>query len=212
MPYTAELLAEADAIVGLYGDHPRSAVMPLLHLTQSVDGRVTPEAIEYIAERLDLSTAEVTGVASFYTMYKRKASGKHHVGVCVNSLCGLLGGDAIWKSMSDELGVGHDQTTPDGEFTIERIECQAACTHAPVMTVDWEFMDQMTPEKARELLADLRAGNEVRSTRGPVITSWAHSEHVLAGFDDGVVEEGPAADSLMLAGLEAYKRQQGKEN
>jgi NADH-quinone oxidoreductase subunit E len=211
MPYSAELLAEADAIVALYGDHPRSAVMPLLHLTQSVDLRVTPEALEFIAERLDMTTAEVTGVASFYTMYKRKVSGKHHVGVCVNSLCGLLGGDAIWKSMSEDLGVGHDQTTADGEFTIERIECQAACTHAPVMTVDWEFMDQMTPEKAREMLADLRAGNEVRSTRGPVITDWAHSEHVLAGFDDGLADEGPAADSLMLAGLEAYKRSQGQE-
>ena len=211
MPYSAELLAEADAIVALYGDHPRSAVMPLLHLTQSVDLRVTPEALDFIAERLDMTTAEVTGVASFYTMYKRKVSGKHHVGVCVNSLCGLLGGDAIWKSISDDLGVGHDQTTADGEFTIERIECQAACTHAPVMTVDWEFMDQMTPEKARDMLADLKAGNEVRSTRGPVITDWAHSEHVLSGFDDGVADEGPAADSLMLAGLEAYKRSQGQE-
>jgi NADH-quinone oxidoreductase subunit E len=208
MPYSAELLAEADAIVALYRDHPRSAVMPLLHLTQSVDLRISPDGIEFVADRLGLTTAEVTGVASFYTMYKRKVSGNHHIGVCVNSLCGLLGGDAIFTSVSDELGVGNNQTTADGEFTIERIECQAACTHAPVMTVDWEFMDQMTPDKARELLTDLRAGNEVRSTRGPVITSWAHTEHVLAGFDDDVADEGPSADSLMLAGLDAYKREQ----
>jgi NADH-quinone oxidoreductase subunit E len=211
MPYSPETQAEVDTIVARYGDHTRSAVMPLLHLLQSIDGRVSPEAIEYIAERLDLTTAHVTGVASFYTMYKRKASGKHHVGVCVNSLCGLLGGDAIWQTLVDEGGAVHNDTTPDGEFTFERIECQAACTHAPVMTVDWEFMDQMTPEKARQLLADLRAGNEVRSTRGPVITSWEHTERVLSGYDDNAADEGPAADALMLAGLEAFKRQNGQE-
>jgi len=211
MAYNADVLAEADAIIAPYGSHPRSAVMPLLHLVQSIDGRITPQGLEFVAERLGMSTAEVTGVASFYTMYKRRASGKHHIGVCINSLCGLLGGDEIWESLTEDLGVGHDHTTADGEFTIERIECQAACTHAPVMTVDWEFMDQMTPEKARELVSDLRAGKEVRSTRGPVLTSWAHTERVLAGFDDDVVDEGGSADSLMLAGLEVYKQQKAQE-
>jgi len=183
----------------------RSALLPLLHLVQSVEGSVTTEGIALCAEMLDLTTAEVASVATFYTMYKRHRTGRHHIGVCTNTMCAVLGGDQVWKSLSDELGIGHDETTPDGEFSIERIECQAACTHAPSVTIDWEFFDDATPESLSEAVARLRAGEEVRSTRGPVIRDFRATERTLALHDDGLADEGPSADRRMLAGLEAAR-------
>ena len=139
----------------------------MLHLVQSVEGRVTPEGIEACAQILDISAAEVSGVATFYTMYKRKPVGDYHVGVCTNTLCAVLGGDVIFERLKDHLDVGNDETTADGKVTLEHIECNAACDYAPVMTVNWEFMDNMTPESATRLVDDLREGKEVHSTRGP---------------------------------------------
>ncbi|MSZ75932.1 MAG: NADH-quinone oxidoreductase subunit E, partial [Actinobacteria bacterium] len=132
MALEQKTLEELGEIAGRYPE-ARSGLLPMLHLVQSVEGRITPEGIEACAAILDISPAEVSGVATFYTMYKRKPVGKHHIGVCINTLCGLLGGDAVYDALSERLGVGHDQPTADGEFWLERIECQAACTHAPVM-------------------------------------------------------------------------------
>lgn len=196
--------AEMRQIIEQYPES-RSALLPLLHLVQSVEGSVTTEGIALCAEMLDLTTAEVASVATFYTMYKRHRTGRHHIGVCTNTMCAVLGGDQVWKSLSDELGIGHDETTPDGEFSIERIECQAACTHAPSVTIDWEFFDDATPESLSDAVARLRAGEEVRSTRGPVIRDFRATERTLALHDDGLVGEGPSADRRMLAGLEAAR-------
>lgn len=204
MTVSAETRQQMQDLMAKYPD-PRSALLPMLHLALADDGAVTPGGIETCAELLDLTPAEVSAVATFYTMYKRQPIGKHHLGVCVNPGCGVLGGDEIWKAVSNELGVDHDETTPDGMFTVERIECQAACTHAPVMTVDWEFMDDMTPQSARELIAKLRAGEEVKSTRGPVITDYRESERAVAGIDDGKGDV-PATDAKMLAGLTEAKQ------
>ena len=145
----------------------------MLHLVQSVEGRITPEGIEACAEILDISAAEVSGVATFYTMYKRRPVGDYHVGVCTNTLCAVMGGDAIFERLKDHLDVGNDETTDDGKITLEHVECNAACDYAPVMMVNWEFMDNMTPESAVQLVDDLRAGNEVHSTRGPRIVHLA---------------------------------------
>jgi len=180
---------------------PRSALMPMLHLLQSLDGEVTPDGIAVCAEAAGVSAAEATAVASFYTMYKRKPVGKHHIGVCVNTMCGLLGGDAVYDAVSERLGVGHDQPTADGEFWLERIECQAACTHAPVMTVDWEFMDDVTPTTAVDVIDRLERGEVVHSTRGPVIRDFRATEHSLAFPEDGLAGEGSPVDDKMLAGL-----------
>jgi len=179
----------------------RSALLPMLHLVQSEDGYVTGEGIEMCAQVLGLTTAEVKAVASFYTMFKDEPVGEYHIGVCINPGCGILGGDAIWETLSGDLGVGHDEVTEDGKISLERIECQAACTHAPVMTANWEFMDNMTPESARQLVADLRAGREVRSTRGPAIRDFRACERTLSGIDDDGLGDLPATDDLMLAGL-----------
>jgi NADH-quinone oxidoreductase subunit E len=177
----------------------------MLHLIQSAEGNVTNEGIETCAAMLGISAAEVSGVATFYTMYKRRPMGEHHVGVCTNTLCAVMGGDLIFERLKGHLDVGNDETTDDGKVTLEHIECNAACDFAPVMTVNWEFFDNQTPESAVEVVDRLRAGEAVQATRGATITSWREAERVIAGFEDGLVDEGPTAAGASLAGLEIAK-------
>lgn len=201
MSISEDTIAECRGLTARY-PQARSALLPMLHLMQAEQGMVTAEAIEACAEILDISTAEVNAVATFYTMYRRRSEGgEHHIGVCINTGCGLLGGDAIYEALCVKLGVGHNQTTPDGKFTLERIECQAACTHAPVMTVDWEFFDRTTIAEAIEVIDRLTAGETVTPTRGPAVRGWRAAERTVAGVDDGLADEGGGADELMLAGL-----------
>ncbi len=192
---------ELREIAGRY-PQARSGLLPMLHLVQSSQGRVTAEGIEACAEILGISAAEVSGVATFYTMYKRRPVGDYHVGVCTNTLCAVMGGDAIFERLKDHLGVGNDETTPDGKITLEHVECNAACDFAPVVMVNWEFMDNQDPSSAVQLVDELRAGQEVHSTRGPRICTWREAERVLAGYNDGLADEGPAAGAPSLAGLE----------
>jgi len=200
-----DVLAELVAITRRY-PQARSALIPMLHLVQSVEGRVTSRGIEACADILGISAAEVSGVATFYTMYKRRPVGDYHVGVCTNTLCAVMGGDTIFERLKDHLEIGNDETTPDDgagrTITLEHIECNAACDYAPVMTVNWEFMDNQTPESATQLVDDLRAGVAVRSTRGPRICTWREAERVLAGFPDDRADEGPAAGPASLVGLQ----------
>ncbi len=192
--------AELREIAARY-PQPRSGLLPMLHLVQSVEGRVTARGIEACAEILDLSAAEVSGVATFYTMYKRRPVGDYHVGVCTNTLCAVMGGDVIFQRLKDHLEIGNDETTADGKVTLEHLECNAACDFAPVMMVNWEFMDNMDPGSATQLVDDLRSGAEVRSTRGPRICTFREAERVLAGFPDDQADEGPAAGAPSLVGL-----------
>lgn len=200
MAITDETYAELEQIAARY-PQPRSGLLPMLHLVQSAEGKVTPEGIEACADILGISAAEVSGVATFYTMYKRKPVGDYHVGVCTNTLCAVMGGDEIFSRLKEHLDVGNDETTADGKVTLEHVECNAACDYAPVMMVNWEFVDNQTPESAVELVDDLRAGREVTSTRGPRICTWREAERVLAGFPDGRADEGPAAGPASLVGL-----------
>jgi NADH-quinone oxidoreductase subunit E len=195
---------QAREIISRY-PQARSALLPMLHLVQSEEGYVSADVIALCADELALTTAEVAAVATFYTMYHRKPAGEYHIGVCINPGCGILGGDAIWEKLSSRLGIGHDEVTPDGKISLERIECQAACTHAPVMTANWEFLDNMTPESAIDVVEKLASGKEVISTRGPRIRTFKENELTLAGFDDGLVDEGVQADEQMLAGLKRAK-------
>ncbi len=184
----------------------RSGLLPMLHLVQSVQGRITADGIEACAEILEIAPAEVSGVATFYTMYKRRPVGDYHVGVCTNTLCAIMGGDLIFERLKEHLDVGNDETTEDApgmrSITLEHVECNAACDFAPVMMVNWEFMDNQTPESAVQVVDDLRAGNEVRSTRGPRIGTWREAERVLAGFPDDLADEGPTAGPASLVGVE----------
>ena len=197
---TDETIAEMRQIVARY-PQAQSALLPMLHLVKSVDGKVSDAGVKACAEVLGISTAQVNGVATFYSMYKRRPAGEHHVGVCTTSLCAVMGGDVLLEQMKERLGIDEGETTADGKFSLERLECNAACDFAPVMMVNWEFMDQMTPERAAELIDALEAGKTVRSTRGAQLTSWREAERVLAGFPDGRADEGPAAGPASLVGL-----------
>jgi NADH-quinone oxidoreductase subunit E len=199
MALSEQTRAEAVELASRY-PQARSALLPMLHLVQSEEGFVSPAGIALCADVLDLTPAEVSAVATFYTMYKRRPVGKHHIGVCVNTMCAVLGGDALWAAVSDRLGIGHEESDEQGMFSAERIECQAACTHGPVMTVDWEFFDRMTPDEALAVLDRLEAGEEVRSTRGPAVRGFRAAERTISGIDDdGLTAEGGAADDLMVA-------------
>ncbi len=208
--FDAATYAELEAIAARY-PQARSGLLPMLHLVQSVEGRVTSRGIEVCAEILGISAAEVSGVATFYTMYKRRPVGDYHVGVCTNTLCAIMGGDLIFERLKDHLDVGNDETTDDPDdqrsVTLEHIECNAACDYAPVMTVNWEFMDNMTPESAIALVDDLRSGTEVHSTRGPRLCTWREAERVLAGFPDDLADEGPSAGPASLVGRKIAREQ-----
>jgi NADH-quinone oxidoreductase subunit E len=191
-----------DSIISRY-PRSRSAVMPLLHFVQSIDGFVTPDGVELVAEKLGLTAAEVSAVATFYTQYKRRPVGDYHVGVCTNTLCAVMGGDAIFAGLKDHLGIGNDERTSDGKVSLEHIECNAACDYAPVVMVNWEFFDNQTVESAKALVDQLRAGQNPAPTRGPkTLPTWKENSAVLAGLNDGRANEGVQAGPASLVGLE----------
>ncbi|MDO4666104.1 MAG: NADH-quinone oxidoreductase subunit NuoE [Actinomycetaceae bacterium] len=203
----ASMQADAREIMDRYPvGHQRSALIPMLHLVQSVDGYVSPDGIAFCAQMLELSRAEVSAVATFYTQFKRHPNGEYTVGVCTNALCAVMGGDSIFEAVSNHLGVGHDETTEDGKITLEALECNAACDYAPVVMVNWEFFDNQTPQSALDMVDDLRAGRPVRPTRGPnQVPTFKENSRVLAGFLDEHANEGPSAGEATLAGLKIAK-------
>jgi len=184
----------------------RSAIMPLLHYVQAISGYVTNEGIEKISELLEIETAEVSAVATFYTQYKRKPVGDYHIGVCTNTLCAVMGGDAIFAALKDHLGIENDGVTADGKVSLEHIECNAACDYAPVVMANWEFYDNQTVESAKSLVDAARAGNPPAPTRGPNrLVTYKEASAVLAGLDDGLAREGVQAGEPTLLGLKLSK-------
>jgi NADH-quinone oxidoreductase subunit E len=209
------LVNDAQVLIARY-PQSRSALLPLLHLVQSEEGYVTADGIAFCAEMLGLSTAEVSAVSTFYTMYKDKPVGDYHVGVCTNTLCAVMGGDEIFATLKAHLAVGNDErTAPEqGErsLTLEHIECNAACDFAPMMTVNWEFFDNMTPTTAVQLVDDLLAGREVTPSRGPALCRFRETERILAGFEDerpGAVDAGGPAGPASLEGLKLARQRGG---
>jgi NADH-quinone oxidoreductase subunit E len=183
---------EAREIMARYPE-PRSALLPMLHLVQSYQGYVTPEGVALCAEALGITKAEVGAVATFYTMFKRRPTGRHLVSVCTNTLCNVLGGQRIFEALADDLGVHHDETAADGSITLEHAECLAACDYAPVVTVDYEFYDQQDVESARQLVAALRRGEKPHPTRGAPLTDFRGISRQLAGFSQHDDEAAAAA-------------------
>jgi NADH-quinone oxidoreductase subunit E len=188
---------------------PRSALLPMLHLVQSVQGHVSQAGIVFCAQLLEITTAEVSAVTTFYTMYKRKPGGEHLVSVCTNTLCAVLGGDEIYARLCTRLGVGHEETAgkpgSKGSITLEHAECLAACDLAPVLQVNYEFYDNQTPESAVALVDALRRGERPAPTRGAPLTDWRAAERELAGFFGEPQEmraavDGPSAAAETLAG------------
>ena len=205
MAYTTEQISTMDSIIARY-PRKRSAIMPLLHYVQSIDGYVTNEGIELIGQKLELATAEVTAVSTFYTQYKSKPVGEYHVGICTNTLCAVMGGDAIFDAVKDHLGIENDGVTSDGKVSLEHIECNAACDYAPVVMVNWEFYDNQTVQSVKDLVDGARGGNPPSPTRGPkTLRTWKQNSAVLAGISDGLANEGVQAGEPTLWGLRKAK-------
>ncbi len=186
----------------------RSALLPLLHLVQSVEGHVSQAGIRYCADALELTTAEVSAVVTFYTMYKRTPCGEHLVSVCTNTLCAALGGDAIFERLSEKLGVGHEETAGEpgttGSVTIEKAECLAACDFAPMLQVNYEFYDNQTVESAEALVAALQRGEKPAPTRGAALTDFRTVELELSGIFPDLTASvaGPSRAAETLRGVE----------
>jgi NADH-quinone oxidoreductase subunit E len=154
---TAENSILAREIFARY-PHPKSALIPLLHLAQEQDGFVADDAMEHIAGLIGVTPAEVLGTCSFYEMFKREPVGEYLVNVCTNIACMLLGGEELLHHLEDRLGITSGSTTPDGRFTIEDVECIAACTEAPCLQVNYRYFYKVTPEDADSLIDDLQHG------------------------------------------------------
>ncbi|MGC8839152.1 MAG: NADH-quinone oxidoreductase subunit NuoE [Anaerolineae bacterium] len=135
--------------------HPRSALMPALHIAQQELGWLPREALVQVADLLDLTPAEVLSVASFYTMYNRRPVGKYLIQVCTNVSCSLLGAEHLLEHISRKLGIGVGETTPDGLFTLVEVECLGSCGTAPVMQVNERYYEQLTAARVDEILDEL---------------------------------------------------------
>jgi NADH-quinone oxidoreductase subunit E len=135
-------------------------------------------------------------------MYRRTPTGDYLVGVCTNTLCAIMGGDAILEALQDYLGIHAGQTTDDGRVTLEHIECNAACDYAPVVMVNWEFYDNQTPSSARDLVDGLRAGDPPVPTRGAPLCTFRETARILAGLPDPrPATNAGEAGAATLAGL-----------
>ncbi|WP_026189363.1 NADH-quinone oxidoreductase subunit NuoE [Salinispora mooreana] len=205
--FSEETRARAREIIARYpADRSRSALLPLLHLVQSEEGYVSPAGIAFCAEVLGLNKAQVGAVASFYTMYKRRPTGDWLVSVCTNTMCNVLGGQEVYDALVEHLGVGHEETTADGTITLEHAECLAACDYGPVMTVNYDFFDNVDPQTAVGVVDELRAGNRPTPSRGARLCRLKEMSVQLAGFADereGAVADGgpgePTVRGLRLA-------------
>ena len=152
--------ANTELAMEIIGRYPRkrSALIPLLHLAQEQDGWVTEDAMAHLAELVDLTPAEVLGTASFYEMFKLHPVGKYVVNVCTDISCMLLGGFELLEHAEEVLDVKAGNTTADGLFTLEDVECQAACTEAPCLQVNYRYFTSVEAEAFDQLIDDLRAG------------------------------------------------------
>lgn len=190
-PYSEELRAKAAELVGRY-PHKRSALLPLLHLVQHVDGCVTDDGVALCSELLELTKAEVAAVATFYSMYKREPLGEYLVSVCTNFSCQVRGAVDVYHRLAAKLGVGHNETTADGRITLEHAECLGNCEGAPVVTVDYLNYECQTPDSAEQLIDQLLAGERPAPTRGFPPEGARAVSHRLAGLgpvDDETVAQ-----------------------
>ena len=156
MTFSPELEARFQKLMTSYPQgKERSALIPMLLYAQDEVGAITPEVIQEVAMRLDITPLQVDEVIGYYSMLHKKPQGKYHVQVCTNISCLLRGGAELYQHASDRLGIGHKQTAPDGVFSLEEVECIGACSWAPAVQINYDFYHDVTPEKLDELLNQL---------------------------------------------------------
>ncbi|GGH11193.1 complex I 24 kDa subunit family protein [Silvibacterium dinghuense] len=155
--FSTETAARFDRLVTLY-PVKRSALVPMLLYAQDDLGYITPGAVAEIAQRLDLRENDVESVLSYYSMLRTKPAGKYNLQVCTNISCMLRDGYGIYEHCKKRLGIGHKEVTADGLFSLEEVECIGACSWAPAMQVNYDFYDELTPEKVDVIIEDYKAG------------------------------------------------------
>jgi len=206
-------LTEANLLVAkeIIGRYPkeRSATIPLLHLSQQQNGYVTNEAIAHIAELVGATSAEILGTATFYEMFKFERVGKYLLNICGTMSCALLGAEELIHHAEQKLGVKVGGTSADGMVTLERAECQAACTEAPCLQANYRFRYRMTPETLDTFIDDLVAGRLEGEIPSHGIVARVR-QHIPADRGVGVlspdaVEGAPLWISTAAASTEAPK-------
>ena len=158
--FSPELAARFDKLVTLYPLR-RSALIPMLLYAQDEVGCLSDEVIAEVAERVGLTTLDVRNVISYYSLLRTKPVGKYHVQVCTNICCMLRGGNELFEHCSKKLGIGNKQTTADGVFSLEEVECIGACSWAPAVQVNYDFHENLTPDAMDKVLADYRSRSEL---------------------------------------------------
>jgi len=157
MTFSAELEAKFTRLVKSYpAGRERAALIPMLLYAQDEVGSMTPELVEEVSRRLGITPLEVDEVISYYTMLRRKPAGKHHIQICTNISCMLLGGEELWEHACRKLDIGNKEVTADGQFSLEEVECLGACSWAPALQVNYDYHHNMTPEKLDQLIDSLR--------------------------------------------------------
>jgi NADH-quinone oxidoreductase subunit E len=185
--FEGDRLDEAKGILGRYPEgRERSAIMPLLYLAQSVEGHISRDGLREVAGLLDLTTAEVEAVASFYSMFRLRPTGKHVVSVCTNLACMVRGARDVYEAAHEAAGMRHGQEVSDDELiTLHEEECLGVCDFAPVAQVNFANHDNVTPERIRELISALRSGDVPEPSRGgPSMESFKSASRVLAGLEE----------------------------
>ncbi len=183
--FEGSVLDDARTIIARYPEgRERSAVMPLLYLSQSIEGYVSLDGMREIAELLGITTAEVEAVASFYTMYRMHPMGEHLIAICTNLACMLRGAREVHAEALDATGqLPGQEVSDDGLFSVHEEECLGVCDVAPVVQVNVANHDRVTPVRVRELVEALRGGDVPAPSRGPAFGSYKEACRVLAGLD-----------------------------
>lgn len=157
MTFSPELEAKLTKLVNSYPpDRLKSALIPMLMFTQDEVGSVTPELVQEVAKRLKITPVQVDEVVTYYSMLHKKPMGKYHVQVCTNISCLLWDGDQLWEHACKKLGLGHKEVSPDGQISLEEVECMGACSWAPAVQVNYDFHHHVTKEKFDQIIDSLK--------------------------------------------------------
>src|SRR5437899_7697252 len=176
MELSAQLTAKFEKLQGSY-PVKRSALIPMLMYAQDEFGYISDEMIAEIGRRLDLNNVQIEETLAYYSMLRRNPMGKHHVQICTNVACMLKGGYEVLQRAKKRLEIGHKETTQDGVFSLEEVECIGACTGAPAMQVNYDFYENVTPLKFDRIIEELDAGKH--PVAEPVTSGALHDRHVL---------------------------------
>jgi len=152
--YGAEFEAQVDRVVGRYPS-PRAALLPVLWECQRRKGWIDPDSVAWVAKRLGTTAAHVHGAVTFYTMYKQRPMGRHHIQICTTLSCMLRGSDELLEHLKAKLGIGEGETTPDGKFSLVRVECLGSCGTAPMFQLNDDYHENLTIEHVDALLDGL---------------------------------------------------------